>query len=1068
MLETPEEMRVELAYEKMMENVTKVDEQSKICLLGLVCMQYYFAHMLLFEVGSVEAAAEAFRMMDEHSGALHPDLFDKAAGYGKTWPITADLMDSMRRALLRASVGGGHGGPNRRRRFKSAFGLHDEDWAKVWGAWRPGGAGPQPGSRLEEPFGAAMTGAPRPSFRVFVYDPDTIPGLRTLTRGGSFCKHNQWGMEVALHDWFLACALAQQSTRVVVVEQGSGSFQQRCLQAGRGCRVRRVVWQHPSTNSALTSTSPGGKRPAISRRVRERRKVSRNPTSHGTNPMVLTSKLRNSTSPAELLSLLEKEVDAAVFNDFHMSATFTRLAFFKRSRRLSAIDARSPVWPRLTARLQVMLKTDMISPRAVANVLWALVEIYQDINMHVASAVPALVRCVRNKAADMNEFDLSNSLWAVASLHESEPEVLMAVPVIAERIPQKAASMVPQALSNCLWAAEYLRDAAPAVLTAVPAIAECILQKVKDFDPQGVSNILWASANLQEAAPAVLVAVPVIAEVVPHKVESMKPQEIANSFWAVANLQKAAPAVLMAVPSIAERIPQKAESMNPQELSNSLLAAAKLQEVAPTALTAVLAIAERIPEKADGMIPQHLSNIIWAAAKLQKTAPAVLMAVPAIVKRIPQKVESMIPQHLSNILWAAANLQEAVPAVLTAVPAIAESIPQKEESMIPLQLSNILWAAANLQEAAPAVLTVVPAIVERISQKVESFNPQDLSNILWAIAKLEDAAPCALSAVPPIIAQASQEITSMNIQGLRMSSWAANQLGEEDLEAKLKAELARRKGRRREEESMEASRVGCGRSGCAHEADFFFVPHYTSCLINHADTFKGCDTKQLCEPTTRLFEEVLSTSTSYLQMEGGQNHLFVWGSGMGADGPFATWRKWVPNAIFMMTETELWNPYKDVVEPSFTRYKDILVPGRLTVDDMIALGKMARPLDERDKLGHFIGWPRPPHPSVLPPETCQDSSCSLNVRSVLLALKETEPLFHVDVDVPYVESFLGLTSSLFCFVPRGKSAWSSRFFQTFFAGCIPVLLNDRYEPPFGEFVDLPSAVIKWPMTQVGG
>ena len=34
------------------ENVTKVDEESKVCLLGLVSMQYYFAHMLLFEIGS--------------------------------------------------------------------------------------------------------------------------------------------------------------------------------------------------------------------------------------------------------------------------------------------------------------------------------------------------------------------------------------------------------------------------------------------------------------------------------------------------------------------------------------------------------------------------------------------------------------------------------------------------------------------------------------------------------------------------------------------------------------------------------------------------------------------------------------------------------------------------------------------------------------------------------------------------------------------------------------------------------------------------------------------------------
>merc|ERR550514_2718070 len=75
---------------------------------------------------------------------------------------------------------------------------------------------------------------------------------------------------------------------------------------------------------------------------------------------------------------------------------------------------------------------------------------------------------------------------------------------------------------------------------------------------------------------------------------------------------------------------------------------------------------------------------------------------------------------------------------------------------------------------------------------------------------------------------------------------------------------------------------------------------------------------------------------------------------------------------------------------------------------------------------------------------------------------------HMDVDVPYIESFLRLTNSIFCFVPRGKSAWSSRFFQTFFAGCIPVLLNDLYEPPFGEIVDMQKAGLKWPMEDVPG
>ena len=95
------------------------------------------------------------------------------------------------------------------------------------------------------------------------------------------------------------------------------------------------------------------------------------------------------------------------------------------------------------------------------------------------------------------------------------------------------------------------------------------------------------------------------------------------------------------------------------------------------------------------------------------------------------------------------------------------------------------------------------------------------------------------------------------------------------------------------------------------EADFFFVPHYTSCLINHKDTFEGCDTKQLCLKSTELFELVLRESPHYKRREKGHDHVFVWGSGMGADGPFATWRTWVPNAIFLMTEPELWNPYKE-------------------------------------------------------------------------------------------------------------------------------------------------------------
>lgn len=42
-----------------------------------------------------------------------------------------------------------------------------------------------------------------------------------------------------------------------------------------------------------------------------------------------------------------------------------------------------------------------------------------------------------------------------------------------------------------------------------------------------------------------------------------------------------------------------------------------------------------------------------------------------------------------------------------------------------------------------------------------------------------------------------------------------------------------------------------------------------------------------------------------------------------------------------------------------------------------------------------------------------------------------------------------------------------RYFRVLFADCIPVLLNDFYEPPFGEIFDSSGFVIRWPMQDVG-
>jgi len=54
----------------------------------------------------------------------------------------------------------------------------------------------------------------------------------------------------------------------------------------------------------------------------------------------------------------------------------------------------------------------------------------------------------------------------------------------------------------------------------------------------------------------------------------------------------------------------------------------------------------------------------------------------------------------------------------------------------------------------------------------------------------------------------------------------------------------------------------------------------------------------------------------------------------------------------------------------------------------------------------------------------------------------------------------------FCLVPRGRAAWSVRFFETLWAGCVPVLLSDHYEAPFDALFDTSEFVIKWPVDRI--
>lgn len=241
----------------------------------------------------------------------------------------------------------------------------------------------------------------------------------------------------------------------------------------------------------------------------------------------------------------------------------------------------------------------------------------------------------------------------------------------------------------------------------------------------------------------------------------------------------------------------------------------------------------------------------------------------------------------------------------------------------------------------------------------------------------------------------------------------------------------------------------CLRTRDPDEADFFFVPAYSICMFEGGFyPLEVLDVKY-----TEMVREL-----PYFKRHRGRDHIFTFGSGLSAS-VFRSWRREIPESIQLSPETWLFNDVVDMKEPCFNTFRDIAVPGYLHRHEILSLSQAAKPLKERSRLAVFLGRidsSRGPHPSQGGPD----------VRAAIRRLKEKGRIF-VAQNLSFPEMHAVMGSSKFCFVPKGKSAWSLRFFEALFANCIPVVLSDFWELPFESLMDLPAFVIKWPMESVG-
>jgi len=221
---------------------------------------------------------------------------------------------------------------------------------------------------------------------------------------------------------------------------------------------------------------------------------------------------------------------------------------------------------------------------------------------------------------------------------------------------------------------------------------------------------------------------------------------------------------------------------------------------------------------------------------------------------------------------------------------------------------------------------------------------------------------------------------------------------------------------------------------------------YHSVLIrNHKDKYR--DGANADETFLKLLEQL-----PYLRRRQGLDHIFVFsdqGFIVNFTHTFPSWRDWISNSIFLTTEA-----FTPGCGPScFSPWKDVAIPGHIDWDRLESIRQHNKPTSERGLLFNFHGRLPVNH----------DYYENITVRRALLRFAQ---LPDVSVGGFIEEYFEVMGNSHFCVVPEGTSSWTNHLFESFFAGCIPLIVSDRFVLPFQDLIEWDKVSIRWPQDEV--
>ena len=247
-----------------------------------------------------------------------------------------------------------------------------------------------------------------------------------------------------------------------------------------------------------------------------------------------------------------------------------------------------------------------------------------------------------------------------------------------------------------------------------------------------------------------------------------------------------------------------------------------------------------------------------------------------------------------------------------------------------------------------------------------------------------------------------------------------------------------------------------------HKADIFFVPMYVGCI------YYGSANATSMEMDEPLLEELSKYQKAIIDNEhfkrnNGSDHVFV----LFFKAFFPHWRSLIPNSRVLTVESEAefeissryFQPQFRIhgSAPPFNPVTDIIIPPFIKPMQLRLIDSFSLPCGQSRKwFVSFFGkrWADVDecHPIRQGLADLFGNRADSFVR-VVDSVKSYAPL-------STVASVMG--DSSFCLIPRGRSAFTTRFFDALWAGCIPVILSDHMVLPFESEMDPGSYSVKWP------